>query len=102
MDIHWILISTPTLEAILAYQVLLFSYLIFQPLSSTVSKFIVKVIFKEFLGQDKLHHEQVGHNQWIRFGNGKTSAFEMTDSQINKFINDRPLIVNFIDAENKQ
>jgi len=55
-----------------------------------------------FLGQEKLHSEQVGHNQWIRFGNGKTSAFEMTSAQINKLISERPLFVNFIDAENKQ
>jgi len=52
--------------------------------------------------QEKLHHEQVGHNQWIRFGNGKNSAFEMTTSQINKLMSERHLFVNFIDAENKQ
>lgn len=52
--------------------------------------------------RERLYDDQIGHDKWIRFGNGKSTAFEMSEEQMNGFVNDRPLIINFIDAENKQ
>jgi len=54
------------------------------------------------LGRERLNQDQVGLERWIRFGNGKSTAFEMTEAQIQGFLNDRPLIINFIDAEHQQ